>query len=81
MTTKAKGKTRTKKTAKVYLCRCDYGNYTLTAVAPSEDEARQAVLDSLDGPAQDAGHDSPQAMYEYMGGHVTELTQGRCEWL
>lgn len=65
----------------VYMATCDYGNYTLTALGATEDEAKGAVLKSLTDAAQEAGHKSAEAMWEYMSGFVSPMTLGKCEWL
>ena len=65
----------------VYMATCDYGNYTLTALGATEAEAKGALLESLEDPAREVGHESAEAMWEYMSGDVSPMTLGKCEWL
>jgi hypothetical protein len=65
----------------IFMATCDYGNYTLTALGSTEKEAKDAVLKSLEGPAREAGHESAEAMWEYMSGGVSPMKLGECEWL
>lgn len=73
------------KATKIFKAQCAYGNYEVTALGRTEDEAKRAVLDSLREPVQeliDVGHhESLEAFWEYMGGHVHAMTLGEAEWL
>lgn len=70
---------------RIFRAVCGFGNYEVTALGFTEDEAKQAVMDSLRKPVQeliDAGHhDSVEAFWDYIGGSVTEMTVGEAEWL
>lgn len=64
----------------IFVARCAYGIHTVTAYGETEKEAKDAVLEELDGPAQENGR-SPAEFWEHMEGHVWSVKFGECEWL
>ena len=71
-----------KRPTTIFKAHCPHGNYEVTALGFTKEEAKQAVLDSLEDAVKDGGHhESVEAFWEYMGGHVTEMKVGTAEWL
>ena len=70
-----------KRPTKIFKAQCSYGNYDVTALGFTEKQAKDAVLESLEGHVKECGHDSAQAFWNYVGGSVHEMTPGEAEWL